>query len=245
MPRTTWPTVDQILGLAYDAPDREIFRAEMLRVFADQCGADAGVFIDFDVPVPEAHVLHLPHDQVDEVRRLFLPDAIWEPMVRAMGQDGAAVDLEVIGQRGRERLSIYRDYLVPYRIRTSLCADIVPPRRPSGLVPYFCIMRTSSRPFPHGLARRFGRLVRAIAVADASLGRPPVTPDLVAERWPPTMTERQREIVTHVIAGMTNHEIARQCGISVHTVRNHLVTLFRQFDVLTRTELAMKIAGQR
>ena len=52
------------------------------------------------------------------------------------------------------------------------------------------------------------------------------------------LTERQREILQRVQNGCSNKEIARQLGISEGTVKQHLVTIFRQLKVRNRTMAA-------
>ena len=52
------------------------------------------------------------------------------------------------------------------------------------------------------------------------------------------LTARQRAVAELVTRGLTNAEIARLLGISSHTVKKHLGSLFARFDVSNRTELA-------
>jgi DNA-binding CsgD family transcriptional regulator len=51
------------------------------------------------------------------------------------------------------------------------------------------------------------------------------------------LTRREREIVEHLRAGLTNREIGEALGISVNTVRNTLARLFEKVGVSTRSEL--------
>lgn len=52
------------------------------------------------------------------------------------------------------------------------------------------------------------------------------------------LTARQREILTLLLEGKSNKEIARELNISPLTVRNHISVLFRQFGVKRRKDLA-------
>ena len=52
------------------------------------------------------------------------------------------------------------------------------------------------------------------------------------------LTSRQTEILTSLIDGHSNKEIARALGLSHFTVRNHVTGLFRRFGVSRRSELA-------
>jgi two-component system nitrate/nitrite response regulator NarL len=53
------------------------------------------------------------------------------------------------------------------------------------------------------------------------------------------MTPRQREVLDLLCQGKVNKEIASLLGMSDHTVRTHLKTVFRTLDVHTRTEAVL------
>jgi DNA-binding NarL/FixJ family response regulator len=53
------------------------------------------------------------------------------------------------------------------------------------------------------------------------------------------LTRREREIAADVAEGLANKHIARRRGVSVHTVENHLRSIFRKTGVDSRTKLAL------
>ena len=53
---------------------------------------------------------------------------------------------------------------------------------------------------------------------------------------PLTLTSRQREILHLLQQGLDNQSIAREIGLSVKTVENHLTRIYRQLDVQSRLE---------
>jgi DNA-binding CsgD family transcriptional regulator len=53
------------------------------------------------------------------------------------------------------------------------------------------------------------------------------------------LTRREREIAGDVVDGLANKQIARRRGVSVHTVENHLGSVFRKTGVDSRTKLAV------
>jgi two-component system, NarL family, nitrate/nitrite response regulator NarL len=53
------------------------------------------------------------------------------------------------------------------------------------------------------------------------------------------LTERQLEIVTAVVEGLNNREIAERLHITDHTVKHHLTKAFNKTGVSTRLELAL------
>ncbi|MGC7837688.1 response regulator transcription factor [Pseudomonas wayambapalatensis] len=55
------------------------------------------------------------------------------------------------------------------------------------------------------------------------------------------ITEREHDVIHYLSKGLTNKEIARKLGISQHTVRDHLSSVFRKLNVSSRIELAILI----
>lgn len=51
------------------------------------------------------------------------------------------------------------------------------------------------------------------------------------------LTEREREILTHIAEDETNHAIANSLNISVNTVERHRENIMRKLNLHTRTEL--------
>jgi NarL family two-component system response regulator LiaR len=57
------------------------------------------------------------------------------------------------------------------------------------------------------------------------------------------LTEREREVLSLVVLGHSNSAIGKQLGISPHTVKNHLRSVYEKLNVSTRTaatRLALK-----
>jgi DNA-binding NarL/FixJ family response regulator len=48
------------------------------------------------------------------------------------------------------------------------------------------------------------------------------------------LSEREREVLTHLASGETNREIAAVLGISPHTVRRHVEHIFTKIGVTSR-----------
>jgi len=59
------------------------------------------------------------------------------------------------------------------------------------------------------------------------------------------LTPRELEIVSAVVAGYSNKEIAEPFKISEDTVKHHLSNIFDEFGVATRLELALRVAEWR
>ena len=57
------------------------------------------------------------------------------------------------------------------------------------------------------------------------------------------LTPKELEIVSAVVAGYTNKEIAERFKLSLNTVKFHLVRLLEKFGVSTRLQLALLWLG--
>jgi DNA-binding NarL/FixJ family response regulator len=60
--------------------------------------------------------------------------------------------------------------------------------------------------------------------------------DKLVSRPGPSLTSRQRDILRLLQQGLDNQTIARQIGLSVKTIENHLTRLYRQLGVQSRLE---------
>ena len=91
-----------------------------------------------------------------------------------------------------------------------------------------------------GSSARWSGWARARAAADpraprARSGvRPPRGPIALAKA--PPLTEREREILRWLAEGLQNKEIARELGISLATVRNHVHNMLEKLDVHSKLE---------
>jgi DNA-binding NarL/FixJ family response regulator len=85
------------------------------------------------------------------------------------------------------------------------------------------------------------------ALQAAMRGEAPLTPRAAAElladrRSRPAkveLTGRELEVLTLVVEGLANKQIARRMGISEKTVKGHLTNLFQRIGVTDRTQAAL------
>jgi DNA-binding NarL/FixJ family response regulator len=78
-----------------------------------------------------------------------------------------------------------------------------------------------------------------IVMSDAKAG-------FAAASEPDTLlTPRELEVLGAIGEGLTNKAIARRLGISLHTVKFHVESLFRKLGARTRTEALARAAERR
>lgn len=67
----------------------------------------------------------------------------------------------------------------------------------------------------------------------------PASPDAPQGQGPWKLTPRERQIVSEVVAGRTNKDIAQELCVSLQTVKHHLTNIFDKVGVHNRLELAL------
>jgi DNA-binding NarL/FixJ family response regulator len=78
----------------------------------------------------------------------------------------------------------------------------------------------------------------AVAVSAVGSGQSVVPRELRASVQSPTLSHRERQVLTHVTEGLTNSQIAEQLFLSESTVKSHLSSAFSKFGVRSRREAA-------
>lgn len=54
-----------------------------------------------------------------------------------------------------------------------------------------------------------------------------------------TLTQREKEILSFLIEGYSNKEIAEKLIISIHTVKAHIESIYRKFEVHNKVQAAI------
>jgi DNA-binding NarL/FixJ family response regulator len=86
------------------------------------------------------------------------------------------------------------------------------------------------------------RAIRAAARGEAPLSPRAAQALLSARREPGPLaglSDREREVLSLVAAGLANKQIAQRLGISEKTVKAHLTRVFREIGVFDRTQAAL------
>lgn len=90
--------------------------------------------------------------------------------------------------------------------------------------------------------QELAQAVRAASRGEFTLDREANRVLLEAMRHPAPLpdlfTDREREVLALMVHGHSNGEIGEQLGISPHTVKNHLRSIFNKLKVKTRTAAA-------
>jgi DNA-binding NarL/FixJ family response regulator len=78
----------------------------------------------------------------------------------------------------------------------------------------------------------------AVTVSAVSSGQSVVPRELRATVQRPTLSHRERQVLTYVCEGFTNAQIAEELFLSESTVKSHLSSAFAKFGVSSRREAA-------
>jgi len=98
--------------------------------------------------------------------------------------------------------------------------------------------------FAAALALQEGLLVGAPALLRAHIARPLVSADLERDDPIEALTEREAEVLQQLARGLANKQIALGLGISEHTVKFHLSSIYAKLGVANRAE-AVRAGIQR
>lgn len=238
MAERDWPTATDLTNLAFDATSRTEFRLEVMRRLMRVIEADWVVFVDIHEPMSRSNVIELDTGAAEAARRTVCSSP--RELQRAhegLRRHGAIVDTNIYDRHEWLRLPHIANHQAKWGVTSNL---IMQWSNRSGTSVFVNLGRSRGR-YTEAHERSARGLVKSLAVADGwpSTDAPP-SPVVGSMQ----LTERQTEIARYVCSGFSNPQIARACGISMFTVRNHLVRLFEQFGVCTRTELALRLAGK-
>jgi DNA-binding NarL/FixJ family response regulator len=87
--------------------------------------------------------------------------------------------------------------------------------------------------------------IRAVAAGGAVFG-PGVARQVLTggrQRWSEDLTSREGEVLAGIAAGRSNPEIARDLGVSLKTVQNHVSRVLAKLQVRDRTQAALRVRG--
>jgi DNA-binding CsgD family transcriptional regulator len=161
----------------------------------------------------------------------------------ASGASVAWSDLANLRMLGR--LALYVDFYRPHGLNDDLMCMVQPSRQWMAVLGFY----RGRRGFSHRdravtdlvtlhLAQAVARRRRLVSLTAAvrSLGRRTERVEQALPRLS-TLTAREREVVEHLVGGVTDREIARSLAVSQRTVHKHLERVYRKLDVANRTSL--------
>ncbi len=116
------------------------------------------------------------------------------------------------------------------------------PTRPQPDEPFTGVLYLAEPVHPPTLVE----IVRAVVARQGQQPPPPAETDAgVRDDVSLPLTPRQLRVLELLTEGKSNQEIAQALGLSVHTVKVHLVAVYRILGVSSRTEAAMASLGLR
>lgn len=241
---------DELLAFTADAvacPGADALRAHVLELLDQVAPSETAMFL----PLSRHGIARSPvarNKPLAALARhgLYTADptryAEWALRSREMtsAQRGAYRDAEAFSREYRERCLFYAEIVRPQGITNQIVAAVT-----------FRGARTGSIHLErHGPAPDFTEreletvrsLLPAIAITQAALEPPAPGSGSEADARLRSrlsgLSTREREVVEHVMRGLSNREIATFCGTSVNTVRNQLSRIFDKVGASNRAELA-------
>ena len=163
----------------------------------------------------------------------FTPDVV---LIGIQLQDGALAGLSTLRELRMQESSSRVVLLV-----NSSDPEIVTEAFRSGAAGVFCRTRTPSE---------LCKCIRCVLAGQVWIGnlelqylisalRTCYIPHIVNSQGIELLTKREQQVVTLLMEGSSNREIARRLRLSEHTVKNYVFSIFDKLGVSTRLELAL------
>lgn len=148
---------------------------------------------------------------------------------------------QVFEPRRRETLGVFREFLTPRGLHEVLVTSWLADGRVFGMG--ITRQRSAFTELEHRrLSSLFPHLKAALRAA-AWLSEAEGDYPGAGDGGPWGLTAAQERTMALAVRGLTNDEIAGLRGVSINTVRNVLVDVFRKVGVSSRTELAFVVRG--
>lgn len=236
---------EDIAELAFESPSRDCFRASLLPLLLRRVGADIAILTELEQSPEAQSVLGLSVDVVEDGRREYQrqPEEL-NALREALRTRSVVSAHSVFESRQLTHGNIFQCFRADVRVTSFVIAALA---LPDGTHPrHLVFARAGGRHFDAHDEQRLTRVVRTVALADSSLCPAPGHAHVatLGKALPHVLSSRQRELCFYLVHGYTNAEIAKACGLSANTVRNHLVRLFERFDVSNRTELVARLLSE-
>jgi DNA-binding CsgD family transcriptional regulator len=145
---------------------------------------------------------------------------------------GVGVDLEFFGEAALERTAHYREIMRPHSGRSTLIGYLSFQGEALGGIVF-----GRSRPgFLDAEQRWLRDALPALSLARAAFRQRSAAGTKILPNVLARLSPREREVLSYLVLGYTNAEIALACGTSFRTVRNQLTSVFRKVGASTRAE---------
>jgi NarL family two-component system response regulator LiaR len=183
-----------------------------------------GVFLSM---YPDIEVLGEAASGEDAIRRCeeLAPDVVLMDM-EMPGMDGATTTARVKEITAECQVIILTSFVDPDKVQRALEA---------GAISY--LLKDAS---PDKVAEAIQQAHRGRGTIDASAAQALVTRSRKAEQTVGTdLTQREREVLALLVAGLSNGDIAARLYLSIGTVRLHVSNILAKLEVPNRTAAAM------
>jgi len=232
-----------IAEMALAARDLREFEGNWLAHLQASIGFDAACSVWSDSSGGVRDVVSVGYDERELRQRFpsYMGELSPQELARFSGRV-PAVDLDVLSSVRRQRLVVYRELLSPHGV-TSFVTNVRP--APWGVFG-FHLARAGGTRFDERETRKLQLLGPCVSLGQGLFAKQrPAPVSFEAEWWADdwSLSSRERAVARLVMRGFTNPEIATLLRVSVHTVRNHLVNVFRKADVTKRSELVFTMGA--
>jgi DNA-binding CsgD family transcriptional regulator len=189
-----------------------------------------GIYL-LDRPTPNlVYSNEVPSGFLDDYRAGLAQN---DPLVDSILSDGKVLDGPSYFGSAQWKKTVTYDLLHTWGLRSNMCGPLLYDGKTVGI--FYTASRTEASPYRAAEKHWMAMFCRAASLA--------LRPFLLENSRPmrADLPERAAMVARMICLGLTNKEIARQMGISHHTVKEHTSNLCKKFRSTNRTTLAVAL----
>lgn len=250
---TEWLTVNNVLLDLYDISDIEEFTGKVLRIFRMLIPYYKGYFIVFDEndEIRREYSAHVDMD--DKIYDIYINSYFEKDYLKYAFEISTHTityqDSDIIEDEMRKKTDFYRDFLEPNRIPYGAGVLLRSEGRNIGVVNFFrnenlgdfsdkdmFILDVLKNHLSHMLVRLIKKKKEADVNQNLTLQK--ITMEM-------GLSNREEDVLSAILEGMSNAQIAENLSISLSTVKKHVYNIFTKFGVSTRAQLKVAVEKKR
>lgn len=242
---TEWLTISKILLEIYDIQNIEVFTNRVLRIFRMLIPYSKGYFIVFDEEGEICRELSSFLEMDEKIYETYVNSYYEKDYLRYVFDISNHTltyrDTDIMEEELRKKTDFYREFLHPNNIPYGAGVVLRREGRSIGVMNYFrnnLLGDFSDKEMfiLDVLKEHLSHMLFRLMVQQKSLSQD--KSDILKKTAAMYgLSEREKEVISCILNGMSNAEIAESMSISLSTVKKHVYHIFEKMQVNTRTQL--------
>ncbi len=246
---TEWLTINKVLLEMYDIQEIDAFANRVLRICRMIMPYSKGYFIVFDengnIAGHHSSFLEMEKNIYENYIDSYYEKDYMKYIFDISNHSITYRDTDIMEEAYRKKTEFYREFLRPNNIPYGAGIVLRREGKNIGILNYFrndmlgdfsekdmFILDILKEHLSHMLYRLIGQEKNSVEDKTLHLEKTAACYGL---------SEREKEVLKHILDGMSNAEIGSFMNISLSTVKKHVYHIFTKMDVSTRTQLRIML----